>query len=99
MADKVREMFGPDAGRIELIAHLLGCSKKFEGGDFKTGWLACIEEIASVTDHVVGDGKTTVQTLVEQMIGLLDGDYGLVELTHDLRAKTLKLLTEQSGSA
>jgi hypothetical protein len=97
--DKAREMFGQDAGRMELLSHLMIRAHALHDSPFRAGFVTCIEEIAAVTDTDAGDGRSTVQTLIEQMIGLLDGRYALVEVTTEDRAKVFRLISEQGGSA
>lgn len=48
-------------------------------GPFRSGWEAAIEEAGAYIDSMAGDGRDTMQTLMEQVVGLMNGSYVLME--------------------
>ncbi len=75
-----QEMFGEDAACLAAMLHLVSLIKGFEEGPFKAGFEAAIEEVGAYLDSEAGDGGTQSQTLMEQMLGLVNGSYALVEM-------------------
>ena len=74
-----KEMFGADAGCLAAMLHLVALTRGFEEGPFKAGFEAAIEEVGAFLDSEAGDGGTQSQTLMEQMLGLVNGSYCLIE--------------------
>ena len=79
-APEPADFFGPDAIAVAAMMHLVLQSKRFHEGDFRAGWEAAIEEAAAYLDDQAGDDRTTLQTLMEQVINLMQGSYALVEV-------------------
>ncbi len=77
-APEPADFFGPDVIAISMMMHLSLQSKRFQEGDFRAGWESAIEEAAACLDDQAGDDRATLQTLMEQVIGLMRGDYSLV---------------------
>lgn len=75
-----QEMFGADAACLAAMLHLVSLTKRFEEGPFKAGFEMAIEEVGAFLDSEAGDDGTQCQTLMEQMLGLVNGSYALVEM-------------------
>jgi hypothetical protein len=75
-----QEMFGADAACLAAMLHLVSLTKGYEDGPFKAGFESAIEEVGAFLDSEAGDGGTQSQTLMEQMLGLVNGSYALTEI-------------------
>lgn len=74
-----QEMFGADTACLATMLHLVSLTKGFNDGPFKAGFEMAIEEAGAYLDSVADDGGTQAQTLMEQMLGLVNGSYSLIE--------------------
>lgn len=75
-----QEMFGADTVCLATMLHLVSLTKGFEEGPFKAGFEMAIEEAGAYLDGLADDGGNQAQTLMEQMLGLVNGAYSLVEI-------------------
>lgn len=73
------ELFGADVVVLAVLLHLAELSKEFNEGPFKAGWDSAIEEAGAYIDEMAKDGRDTMQTLMEQVVGLMNGSYVLTE--------------------
>ncbi|TAK97334.1 MAG: hypothetical protein EPO08_21400 [Rhodospirillaceae bacterium] len=73
------ELFGSDVIVLAVLLHLAERSKELKEGPFKAGWDSAIEEAGAYIDSIADDGRDTMQTLMEQVVGLMNGSYCLVE--------------------
>lgn len=73
------ELFGADVVVLAVLLHLAEQSKGLTDGPFKAGWDSAIEEAGAYIDSVAKDGRDTMQTLMEQVVGLMNGSYVLME--------------------
>lgn len=73
------ELFGADVVVLAVLLHLADRSKELNDGPFKSGWDSAIEEAGAYIDDMAKDGRDTMQTLMEQVVGLMNGSYVLVE--------------------
>lgn len=73
------ELFGADVVVLAVLLHLAKQSKGLHEGPFKAGWDSAIEEAGAYIDTMAKDGKDTMQTLMEQVVGLMNGSYALIE--------------------
>jgi hypothetical protein len=64
-----------DAVVLAVLLHLSERSGGFEEGPFKAGFETAIEEAGAYLDSQTPDGGDRYQSLMEHMIGLLDGTY------------------------
>ena len=79
MADKAAtELFGPDVIVLAVLLHLAERTKGFDDVPFRSGWEAAIEEAGAYIDSMAEDGADTMQTLMEQVVGLMNGSYVLM---------------------
>jgi hypothetical protein len=74
-----QEMFGADTICLATMLHLVSLTKGFEEGPFKAGFETAIEEAGAYLDSLANDGGDQAQTLMEQMLGLVNGVYCLTE--------------------
>ncbi|HKY85828.1 MAG TPA: hypothetical protein VJL90_03605 [Pseudorhodoplanes sp.] len=74
-----QEMFGADATCLATMLHLVSLAKGMQDGPFKAGFELAIEEAGAYLDSKAADGGTQAQTLMEQMLGLVNGSYCLIE--------------------
>ena len=79
MSKEPTEIFGADAVVLAVLLHLAERTKGFQEGPFRAGWESAIEEAGAYIDHMAKDGRDTMQTLMEQVIGLMNGSYVLME--------------------
>jgi hypothetical protein len=75
-----KEMFGSDVTCLATMLHLVSLTKGFEDGPFKAGFETAIEEAGAYLDGLADDGGDQCQTLMEQMLGLVNGSYMLMEV-------------------
>lgn len=75
-----QETFGADARCLAVLLHLAMLTKGFEDGPFKAGFETAIEEAGAYLDSMHDDGGDQCQTLMEQMLGLINGAYALTEI-------------------
>jgi hypothetical protein len=75
-----QEMFGADTICLATMLHLVSLTKGFEEGPFKAGFEMAIEEAGAYLDSLAEDGGDQAQTLMEQMLGLVNGSYALTEI-------------------
>lgn len=73
------ELFGPDLIVLAVLLHLAERSKELNEGPFRAGWESAIEEAGAYIDSMAKDGRDTMQTLMEQVVGLMNGSYCLME--------------------
>ncbi|MDE2096890.1 MAG: hypothetical protein KGL39_06545 [Patescibacteria group bacterium] len=73
------ELFGSDLAVLAVMLHLAERSKELNNGPFRAGWESAIEEAGAYIDSMAGDGRDTMQTLMEQVVGLMNGCYMLQE--------------------
>lgn len=73
------ELFGPDIIALAVLLHLAMRSKELNEGVFKAGWDSAIEEAGAYLDSEAKDGQDTMQTLMEQVVGLMNGSYVLMD--------------------
>lgn len=73
------ELFGPDVTVLAVLLHLAQRSEELNEGPFRAGWESAIEEAGAYLDHLADDGRDTMQTLMEQVVGLMNGSYVLME--------------------
>ncbi len=73
------ELFGPDVIVLATLLHLAERAKELNDGPFRAGWESAIEEAGAYLDSLAKDGNDTMQTLMEQVVGLMNGSYMLVE--------------------
>ncbi len=73
------ELFGSDVTALAMLLHLAQCTKGFNEGPFRAGWESAIEEAGAYIDSENKDGRNTMQTLMEQVVGLMNGSYVLME--------------------
>lgn len=73
------ELFGPDVVILAVLLHLAECAKGYNEGPFRSGWESAIEEAGAYIDEMSKDGRDTMQTLMEQVVGLMNGSYVLME--------------------
>jgi hypothetical protein len=73
------ELFGSDITVLAVLLHLAEHSKGLNEGPFKAGWESAIEEAGAYIDSMANDGRDTMQTLMEQVVGLMNGSYCLIE--------------------
>lgn len=71
--------FGDDTLALAVLLHLAAQLKGLKEGDFKSGFESAIEEGGAYVDGNAGDGGTQMQTLMQQVIGLVNGDYALID--------------------
>jgi hypothetical protein len=62
------------------MLHLVSLAGGFEDGPFKAGFEMAIEEAGAYLDGLAADGGSQAQTLMEQMLGLVNGCYALTEI-------------------
>lgn len=80
MSKTPQELFGSDATCLATMLHLVSLLKRFDEGPFKAGFQTAIEEAGAYLDSLHhDDGGDQAQTLMEQMCGLVNGDYALVD--------------------
>lgn len=75
-----QEMFGADTICLATMLHLVSLTKGFNDGPFKAGFEMAIEEAGAYLDSLAEDGGDQAQTLMEQMLGLVNGCYALTEI-------------------
>jgi hypothetical protein len=73
------ELFGSDITALAILLHLAQRAKELNDGPFRAGWESAIEEAGAFLDSDAGDGRDTMQTLMEQVVGLMNGSYVLME--------------------
>lgn len=73
------ELFGADVVVLAVMLHLAERSKELKEGPFRAGWESAIEEAGAYIDTMAKDGRDTMQTLMEQVVGLMNGSYMLTE--------------------
>lgn len=73
------ELFGSDVTALAMLLHLAERAKELNEGPFRAGWESAIEEAGAYVDSLANDGRDTMQTLMEQVIGLMNGSYVLME--------------------
>jgi len=73
------ELFGADVVALAVLLHLAERSKELNDGPFRAGWESAIEEAGAYIDSMAKDGNDTMQTLMEQVVGLMNGSYVLTE--------------------
>ena len=73
------ELFGSDVVALAILIHLAERGKELNEGPFRAGWESAIEEAGAYIDSMAGDGRDTMQTLMEQVVGLMNGSYVLME--------------------
>lgn len=73
------ELFGPDVIVLAVLLHLAERTKGLNEGPFRAGWESAIEEAGAYIDEMAKDGGDTMQTLMEQVVGLMNGSYMLME--------------------
>lgn len=80
MAEKTAaELFGADVIVLAVLLHLAQRAKELNEGPFRAGWESAIEEAGAYIDEMAKDGRDTMQTLMEQVVGLMNGSYVLME--------------------
>lgn len=82
----MRETFGSDANCLAMLLHLTSLLKGIQDGPYKLGFEMAIEEAGAYLDHLNGDGNDVAQTLMEQMCGLVNGCYALMEISGSLES-------------
>lgn len=82
MSDDTHEndrFFGDHTIALATILHLSLKLSDLEDGQFKDGFAMAIEEAGAWLDGEAGDGGDQMQTLCEQVVGLVLGNYSLVQ--------------------
>lgn len=74
-----KELFGSDVVVLAVLLHLAERAKELDEGPFRAGWESAIEEAGAYIDSLADDGRDTMQTLMEQVVGLMNGSYVLTE--------------------
>jgi hypothetical protein len=69
--ETAEELFGPHIIALAVLLHLAQRSKELNDGAFKDGWDSAIEEAGAYIDSIAKDGRDTMQTLMEQIVGLM----------------------------
>ena len=80
IAKTPQEMFGADTVCLATMLHLVSLVNGIEDGPFKAGFESAIEEAGAYMDGLANDGGDQSQTLMEQMLGLVNGVYVLTEM-------------------
>lgn len=75
-----QQMFGADTVCLATMLHLVSLTNGYHEGSFKAGFESAIEEAGAYLDSLSDDGGTQAQTLMEQMLGLVNGQYALTEV-------------------
>ncbi len=73
------ELFGSDVTALAMLLHLAQRAAELNEGPFRAGWESAIEEAGAYVDSLANDGRDTMQTLMEQVVGLMNGSYVLME--------------------
>ena len=73
------KLFGDHTTAVAMLLHLAERAKDFEEGPFRAGLQTAIEEGGAWLDGECKDGNDQAQTLMEQVIGLMNGSYCLRE--------------------
>jgi hypothetical protein len=73
------ELFGSDVVILAVLLHLAERTKELNESPFRAGWESAIEEAGAYIDSMAKDGRDTMQTLMEQVVGLMNGSYVLME--------------------
>ena len=85
MAEKTlaefQRLLGVDERCARMLLAMSLASRNLPDGDLKTGMVLAVESGASWLDGEAGDGGMQMLTLMEQVVGLLEGSYGLIEVS------------------
>src|SRR6185437_16067025 len=73
------ELFGSDVTALAMLLHIAQGAEGLSEGPFRAGWEAAIEEAGAYIDSLAKDNRDTMQTLMEQVVGLMNGSYVLME--------------------
>lgn len=73
-------LMGEDANGAAMLLSISVAAQNLPDGDLKTGMILAVESGACFLDGKARDGGTQMLTLMEQVVGLLEGSYALVEI-------------------
>ena len=80
LAEEVIRLFGDHTTALGLLMHLSLLAKDMPKGEIRDGITLATEAGAAWLDRQDGDGRDTMQTLMEHVTGLLNGAYALVDV-------------------
>lgn len=80
LAEDVIRLFGDHTTAIGLLMHLSLLAKGMPDGGIRDGITIAAEEGAAWLDRQAGDGRDSMQTLMEHVTGLLNGSYAIVDV-------------------
>lgn len=78
--DEFTKLFCEHTTAAAMLLHLASISQRLAAGDLRAGLELAIEEGGAWLDSQAGDGRDNMQTLMEQVVGLMNGHYCLKEI-------------------